>query len=255
MNAECEVATGEISRRARERMARPLFRGEWLDVVFLHYEMEPEALQRWVPYPLDIWDGRAYVSLVSFTLAGLCWDPFRRVTRLLLRPISDHAFLNVRTYVRVGDEVGIFFLAEWLSNRLSVPLGRPAFGLPYRFGQFERQNDFEGGISGLIAARGGEVRFCGELGSAPVFGPCCEGSLDEFLLERYIAFTDWANLRRCFRVWHQPWPVAPLAVNIEEASLLEETGGWIHEARLVSTHYSPGVRDVWMGAPQFVKGG
>jgi uncharacterized protein len=101
-----------------------------------------------------------------------------------------------------------------------------------------------------VMSAGKRLRY--QADAAPGLAPCTSGSLDEFLLERYTAFTQWRNLRRFFRVWHQPWPVAPLAATVEDASLLDQTGDWISYARLVAAHYSPGVHDVWMGHPQFL---
>jgi hypothetical protein len=75
--------------------------------------------------------------------------------------------------------------------------------------------------------------------------------LDEFLLERYTAFTEWWNLRRYFRVWHAPWPVTPISAAVDDSGLLAQTGQWKSRARLVAAHYSPGVQDVWMGRPQY----
>ncbi len=220
-----------------------------MNAVFLHFEMDPGVLRPSVPFPLDIREGKAYVSLVLFTLNGLHCGPFPRATRLLLRPISDHAFLNVRTYVRVGESAGIYFLAEWLSNRLSVPFGRPTFGLPYHFARFERSADR---LSAAVTGRRGSLRFRAGLGADAHFAACETGSLEEFLIERYTAFTQWGSLRRFFRVWHPPWPVAPITACVDDASLLDQTGAWPRYARLIGAHDSPGVADVWMGRPQWL---
>jgi hypothetical protein len=45
--------------------------------------------------------------------------------------------------------------------------------------------------------------------------------------------------------------VAALDAQVEDTSLLDQTGDWVDQARLAGAHYSPGVRDVWMGHPQF----
>ncbi len=252
LEAPCVPRTAATSRQERERNARPLFRCEWLDVVFLHYEVDPAVLAPLVPFTLDTWEGKAYVSLVAFTLAGLSCAHGRRATRAMLRPISDHAFLNVRTYVRQGDASGIYFLAEWLSKRVPVPLGRPLFGLPYRYGRFSRARDVQSGVvSGTVMGKRGDLRFHATHAPDPVYASCAAGSLDEFLLERYTAFTHWAGLRRYFRVWHPPWPVTPLAATVHDASLLDETGVWHHHAHLVSAHHSHGIHNVGMGFPHF----
>ena len=102
-------------------MTRPLFVADWRNVHFLHFEMEPDVLQAWVPYPLDLHEGRAYVSLVRFSMENL---RSQFLPRAVLKPMSDHTFLNARTYVKAKRETGIFFLAEWLSKRFPVPFGR-----------------------------------------------------------------------------------------------------------------------------------
>src|SRR5438067_894904 len=83
---------------------RPLFFAEWLDVVFIHFELEPRVLQSSVPFDLDLRDGRAYVSLVAFTQRRLRPAFGGRLAALFAAPLADHAFLNVRTYVRHGGE-------------------------------------------------------------------------------------------------------------------------------------------------------
>jgi uncharacterized protein YqjF (DUF2071 family) len=104
-----------------------------------------------------------------------------------------------------------------------------------------------------VAGEGGSLRYRAELDAAAGPAACHEGSLDEFLLERYTAFTQWRGVRRFFRVWHSPWPVTPLAATVEDTSLLDATGDWITDARLIGAHYSRGVRDVWMGRPQLLR--
>ncbi len=82
-----------------------------------------------MPFPLDLHEGRAYVSLVAFTMRDMAPRRGGRWTSWMLRPIATHEFLNVRTYVRshVGEgpdvEEGIHFLHEWLPNRLAVGWG------------------------------------------------------------------------------------------------------------------------------------
>jgi uncharacterized protein len=241
----CDAPTGELSRQARTRMSRPLFHADWLDVVFLHYEVEAAVLQPVVPFELHLWEEKAYVSLVTFVMRELRSPYLPHAAKWLLRPISNHFFLNARTYVQAGGETGIYFLAEWLSRRFPVPLGRPLFGLPYHFGEFDSRRE-------NITARGGSLRFSANREETAHPAPCKAGSLDEFLLERYTAFTQWRGLRRFFRIWHPPWPVAPLSATVTDTSLLAPTGNWIHHARLIAAHSSPGVPGVWMGRPRFL---
>jgi uncharacterized protein YqjF (DUF2071 family) len=236
-------------RRLLSKFGEPLFLARWDRAVFLNYSADPAILQRQVPFELDLRDGRAFVSVVAFTLVrmrpwiGGAW------TEWLLKPIATHEFLNIRTYVRHNGEPGIFFLAEWLSNRISVLLGPRTFGLPYRFGQLHYKHS--GSFEGSVSAPDGRLAYDGEV-TNPGFAPCAPGSLDEFMLERYTAFTQRGKRRRLFRIWHSPWPQASAICDVDETSLIAGTGAWWNTAEFVSAKYSPGA-DVWMGRPHRIR--
>jgi uncharacterized protein YqjF (DUF2071 family) len=230
----------------------PLFRCDWMRAVFLHYEVDAQALQSEVPFELDLWNGRAFVSLVAFTMQRLRPRFGGRVAELFFKPVASTRFLNVRTYVRHRNETGIFFIAEFVSNRLCVPLGPRTFGLPYRFGQLDYRHDHESGVAeGSVKAAGGRVRLTYRAmpDSSAGFQASRQGTLDFFLLERYAAFTCCGAKRRFFRVWHQPWLQIRVQTVVQDERLLATTGQWIKHACLVGANYSGGVRDVRMGAP------
>lgn len=233
----------------------PLFEAAWLDVVFLHFEADPTLLQKEVPWELDLFEGRAFVSLVAFTMQDMRPRLGGRLAALPFKPIATHEFLNVRTYVKHQGEPGIYFLKEWVPNPLSVALGPVAFGLPYRLGRVKYDNLFAQDVTGRVedVRTGKALMYACQADASAVHEPCAAGSLDEFLVERYTAFTRVGWLRRLFRIWHPPWPVVPLQVEIRDLSLLSLTGEWSQSARLVSAHHSPGVPDVWMGRPHWVR--
>jgi len=232
-------------RRLLSKFAEPLFLARWDRAVFINYCADPRILQRQVPFELDLRDGQGFVSVVAFTLVRMRPRIGGVSTEWLLKPIATHEFLNIRTYVRHNGEPGIFFLAEWLSNRISVLLGPRTFGLPYRFGHLHYEHG--GAFRGSIRAPEGQLTYAGEVTESG-FCPCASGSLDEFMLERYTAFTQRGKRRRLFRIWHSPWPQAPAICDLAETSLIASTGAWWNTAQFVSANYSPGV-EVWMGRP------
>ncbi|HXI72492.1 MAG TPA: DUF2071 domain-containing protein [Verrucomicrobiae bacterium] len=251
-----DVFTTKASSAARERMlsrrGERLFVAGWERVLMMHFEVDAAALQRAVPFQLDLYHGRAFVSLVAFTMRGLrpCFGG--KLTALLFRPIASHDFLNVRTYVRQGGEPGIHFIAEWLSNRLAATLGPATFGLPYRHGRIQYYHDWQGGvIRGRVTEqrRGTAFRYLAAPHQPASFHPCKVGSLDEWLMERYIAFNSAGGWKRSFRVWHPPWPQCPAKVAVLENSLLTENWPWFAEANLIGANYSDGFDEVWMGRP------
>lgn len=242
---------------AKERMlsvrGERLLLADWDRAAFLHFEVAPQILQQSVPYPLDLYEGRAFVSLVAFTMRRLRCVRLQRLTEFLMRPIGTHPYLNVRTYVHHRGEPGIFFLAEWMTNPLSLYLGAPLFGLPYRKGEARYHNEPEAGRAQGEVCDASGARFiyhatCGN-GDAD-FRPAARGSLDEFLVERYTCFTKWHRWRRAFRVWHPPWQLTKASAAMPETGLLGKSGTWFQGARLWGAHLSPGCQDVWMGRPR-----
>src|SRR3954464_13958680 len=102
-----EVSMPEISSGSVVRYSSfgPFsFLADWERVLMLHYEVAPEKLQPFVPFPLDSRNGKAYVSLVAFTMRGLRPSRGGWLAALPFRPIGTHELLNVRTYVRHGAE-------------------------------------------------------------------------------------------------------------------------------------------------------
>jgi len=245
-------ATRHLSEAGKRRLlaqaGEPLFLATWDRAVFIHYETEPSLLQREIPFQLDLREGRAFVSIVGFTLLRIRPRIGGRLGEWLFRPIASHEFLNVRTYVRHGDEPGIFFLAQWLSNPLSFRLGPRTFGLPYRFGSLRYKHTHEKvEMLGRVTAKEGQLGHSAAI-SILDFDPSVEDSLTEFLLERYTAFTCQGRRCRLFRVWHEPWPQAPIEIEVTNDDLMACTGRWWSCAGRLGANYSPGV-NVWMGRP------
>jgi uncharacterized protein YqjF (DUF2071 family) len=241
-----------LSEAARRRMlalpGEPMFYARWDRAVFIHYAADAATLQRDVPFELDLRDGRAFVSIVAFTLARMRPRIGGRFGEWLFKPIATHEFLNVRTYVRHRGEPGIYFLAEWLSNPLSVHLGPRTFGLPYKFGRLTYDHArVRGDIRGTVEAREGRLTYQGNVADNS-FAPSEPGSLTEFMLERYTAFTQQRKRARFFRVWHLPWKQAPAEIEVTADKLIASTGLWWKTAEPVGANYSSGA-EVWMGRP------
>ena len=247
----CGSLSSSAQRRLRELPGEPLFLADWREVAMLHFEVAPEALQRLTPFEIDRFEGRAFITLVSFRMADLRLRQLPACTRALFRPFTDSRFLNLRTYVKTGGEAGIQFLAEWLSNRASVPLGPLAYGLPYRAGHLQR-TEHNGRIH-LRATPWTRVRDGGRFEATLEAGAertsCRPGSLDEFLMERYTAFTVRGRRTRRFHIWHPPWSQARCRIERLETTLLERTLPTLGPARFCMAHCCVDVRDVWMSRP------
>ena len=117
--------------------------GGWKDALFVHYEVDPEELQRCLPAGLvpDLLDGKAYIGVVLLMESDI--RPFGG--QYVPISITHHA-ANVRTYVKprntrtgLDGTPGIFFFSLDCTSVLATLGARSIFGLPYMVATMERE--------------------------------------------------------------------------------------------------------------------
>jgi uncharacterized protein YqjF (DUF2071 family) len=200
------------------------------------------------PLQLELHDGHAWVSLVGFTMSSFRSYAWPSSTAWLRWPIASQSFLNVRTYVRCGDESGALFLWGWLSQPFRVALPSGLFGLPYAFASLEyRHQDGQGDLRGAIADSSGRLVYHARLEPPTPLLPCTRGTLADFALERYTGWFQRGRELRVFRAWHPPWLQASIEVTIEDHSLVTGRFPWLKDASHVSANYAPGFAGVRLG--------
>lgn len=223
---------------------RTLFKADWVDASFIHFKIDPSRLRPHVPLPLDLFDGQAVVSLVAFTQKRLrpAWGG--RIAARLAAPLAEHEFLNLRTYVRVDGEPAIFFLAEWIPNRLARLVGPATYGLPYKLGQILYRTDSSTRTNGCVTATGGCFSFDGLIGQE-----VCDNDT-QFLLERYVAFTSRSGRLRRFRITHVPWRAHRLDCVLNADDLIAGVAPWFKACQPFAAHFSRGVTEVGISPPE-----
>ena len=92
-------------------------RQEWLDLVFLHWEITPQEIRPHLPrgVELDLYDGTAWLGIVPFDMKGVTRRGFPAP-----RWLSDFPEINVRTYVSVDGKAGVWFFSLDVPSRLAV---------------------------------------------------------------------------------------------------------------------------------------
>src|SRR5687767_4272375 len=168
----------------------PLLRQSWQHLLFLHWDLPPEVLRPLVPagLELDLFDGRAWVGLIPFTITG-SRAPFTPPVPF----VSDFHEVNVRTYVHHGGrDPGVWFFSLDAASLLAVAGARAVYRLPYydarmRFdvapGDPARYH-FVSERRAPEPAPGCDLRWTTRGGTRPA----AFRSLDFFLVERYVLY-------------------------------------------------------------------
>ncbi len=200
----------------------PVMYQRWSRLLFLHWEWEAEAIARTLPEGLhvDRHQGRAFLGVVPFEM--------RRIRPRLLPPVPGISWfleLNLRTYVH--DEAGrpgVWFYSLDANQRLAVALGRRWFGLPYfrasmRAGVSAGERWFD------CERRGSELGVSSYRYRLPERPRRAEpGTLEFFLLERYLLFASTPRGLFGGRVWHEPYTFGAVEPEAWDGKVIELAG-------------------------------
>jgi hypothetical protein len=217
-------------------------------VLFVSYELEPTILQPQVPFELELFEGKAIVSLAAFTMRRFRPNRGGRFGEWIFSPAANNSFLNVRAYVRHHGEPGVYFMTQWLSHPFCL-LGRlPMLRLPWYPGRMRYDFLHESGrLNGHVSgARGRSLAIMATMALGSQFAPVERGSVAEFAMERYTAFALRGGKEVIFRVWHPSWLQCAVEVEVQDAGLLAQSGDWYRHARFAGASYTTGCNEVWM---------
>lgn len=202
-------------------LPRPhLLSQRWLDVAFLHWAVDPDAVRHLLPAGVapDVLDGHTYVGLVPFRLVG---------TAIVGGPPVPWAgtFLetNVRLYsVDATGRRGVVFLSMAAQRAAAVAAGRAVFGLPYRWARMGLRHEGESRTySAQLLRPGPPVRS--RVTVSPV-GPAVDGPLERFLTARW-----GLHVAHIGRTWYLPnthvtWPLRRAEARELDDGLLAAAG-------------------------------
>jgi uncharacterized protein YqjF (DUF2071 family) len=206
-------------------------RQKWRQLLFLHWPVDPSVLRPLVPpeLELDLYDGVAYVGLVPFTMRGV-----RPVGLPAVAGLSNFHETNVRTYVRLGDcNPGVWFFSLDAANPVAVTLARRLFHLPYHLArmllEIEPSNSDTERAPILYAGTRlwpDPIPASYALRAAPTSAPtpAQPGTLEHFLIERYILYSKFERSLFEGRVHHAPYPVQSATLLSIDETLLAAAG-------------------------------
>ena len=222
----------------RPEPGRPVMRQRWEHLLFLHWEVPAASLSRLLPDGLevDLFEGRAFVGLVPFQMAGV-----RPWSLPSVWGLSNFAETNVRTYVRTpSGRPGVWFFSLDAANVVGAALGRYWFRLPYYYAwmTLRARERAEGDwnlrySSRRIFPRNPAATTRIEAETVGPVAPAVPGSLEFWLAERYLLYTStgsssapepagatlWQG-----RVYHSAYPLQPARLVMLAESAVEGAG-------------------------------
>jgi len=208
---ELPQAPGHGPAGPRDESGRLVMWQRWEDLLFLHWEQEPEVIQATLPPGLtvDTFGGRAWVGVVPFRMAGV-----RPRFLPSLPGLSSFWELNVRTYVRDRDgRTGVWFYSLDCDQPLACAIARRGFHLNYRDAEMGCDVRPDGEIDYRSCWRDGpsRARLRWRVPAGGEAAPARPGSLDHFLVERYrlYSFDPEAGRLLTGRVAHEPYRIRP----------------------------------------------
>jgi uncharacterized protein YqjF (DUF2071 family) len=233
------VALADIDRLSPTRRPSGRVAGyqHWRELLFLHWRISPAEIAARIPDSLsvDICEDSAWIGLVLFRMSGVrpWWSP-------PIPGISAFPETNVRTYVHFqGRDPGVWFLSLDAASTLGVRIGRHRWGLPYHRSQMavRRRRDFiqytcrrewpgPVGVGGTVEAEIGDV--CSGLDRNVEPGRAVPGSLEHFLIERYLLYAQKGERISIGQVHHTPYPLREARLQTCQQSWLDDIGLTVH---------------------------
>jgi uncharacterized protein len=207
------------------RPGRPVMLQRWAKLLFLHWEVDPDVVRPQIPsaLTLDLHEGRAFVGLVAFTMTGIRppWGP-------PIWGLSSFHEVNVRTYVhRDGADPGVWFFSLDAAKSLAVRVARRFWNLPYHRADMRLEHEVDGSISYQSrrlwpgpAPAVCDLRYRSEGEPAPAR----VGTLEHFLVERYILYAQRKHTIFAGRVHHGAYPLQPAKAEVRDESLIAAAG-------------------------------
>ena len=195
-----------IAATRRPRVRGPVMFQRWANLLFLHWTISPEIIQSTLPEGLyvDTYDDQGWLGVVPFFMQAVrpCYCP-------VVPGLSEFLELNLRTYVhdRHGRP-GVWFYSLDANQALAVKIAQTVFSLPYVYADMRADTDSGSGIN-FLSQRPGEAEQRYQYRKGNAIGPAQPGSLEYFLVERYLLFSHRKRKNALYigQVHHSPYPL------------------------------------------------
>ncbi len=188
----------------------------WLNLAFIHWEIDPDQLRENIPPELtiDLYDGKAWIGIVPFDMKGVSFRGLPAVSAF-----SDFPEINVRTYVEYEGKKGVWFFSLDVPKKFTVWTARTFFHLPYRHAKVDVNVQYPSIHY---------THYMGHCAFEATYQPTGKGDWGDDSFER------WATERYCLycqskrgqlyrtEVQHPPWPLEKADISFQKNTLLND---------------------------------
>ena len=229
-------AIDRIAPTRRPEGAAPAGWQRWRDLLFVHWPIPEAALRPLIPERLqiDTFEGQAFVGVVPFAMEGVqpWWLPFG----------MDFLETNLRTYVHINGEPGVWFFSLDAASWLAVQAARIGWSLPYHHARM-RYDRSDAHLRRYETTRRGhpQAMLSAQWRVGQALGPSVPGSLEHFLLERYLLFSERRGQILRGQVYHTPYPAHAAELIALEEGLVAAAGLPAPVGPPPLVHCAPGV--------------
>ncbi|MDA0347288.1 MAG: DUF2071 domain-containing protein [Verrucomicrobia bacterium] len=188
----------------------------WLNLAFIHWEIDPAQLRSKIPAQLeiDLFEGKAWIGIVPFDMKGVTFRGLPPVSAF-----SDFPEINVRTYVECEGKKGVWFFSLDVPKQFAVWTARTFFHLPYRRAKVE------------VIEQGQSVYYSHHMKHCAfeaTYKPTQTHQWDK------NSFETWATERYCLycqskrgqlyrtEVHHPQWPLEKAEISFQKNTLLDD---------------------------------
>lgn len=219
---------GVFYRSTEHERLRPVGRWavamRWRNLLFAHWPVDAIELRPLIPEGLEIdtFEGQAWIGIV----------PFHLTIRYRWMPLAlSFPEVNVRTYVRRGEQTGVWFLSLDAHSRLAVSVARRQYALPYHVARMKMRSEetANGPRISFTSQRRSEssVNASLDMEYRPIGEAFCPepGTLEYWLTERYSLFAARPDGRVAFgEIDHCPWRLQPAKAAVSVNTMLAPLG-------------------------------
>ena len=224
-------------------MAFPFLTARWTNLVNLTYAVDPNLLEPHVPdgCTLDVHNGDAFASLVAFDFLetkvfGIGWPGFR-----------DFPELNLRFYVKRGDQRGVVFIKEFVPQKLVARMANAFYNEPYHAAKMDSTSTsddvshrFELGIT-----LDGQRHSIRAQGTFPTYTPPRDTLAHYFKEHKWGFGRDHKGKTLAYAVEHPEWEIWDLqswSLDLDPAALYGKEWGFMANQKPFSALFAVGSR-------------